>query len=329
MHPLNNGSQVENVPALKPRVGTAGYFSESNESGSPSYPGQDWFNAVIREFQTALAASGVAFDPDKFDHLQKMITNASNGVRNLFEANQNFNVEGADGTLTSSEQTFTDGQEFSYGWFVTDGPDLVDVKIVDGEVTAASGKVQRAYPKDPAGLLTAANVYGSITAKNGERVYADTLLTNGLEVTEDASKIYLTIDFGVYVDGVAIVGLASARGVVSGISDVESMRGIPITLAENSLGWGNGSVIQIPDVSSFDFLIIKFSPILPTLQDQKIIKVTDYLNPIRVSLVDWYNRTGDSTTLRVAGQNATQFTVESVNVGSVSSTLKGVYGVKL
>ncbi|MFA0157067.1 hypothetical protein [Vibrio sp. 10N.261.46.A3] len=73
MHYLNNGSQVENVPPLKPRVGTAGYFSESNDNGAPSYPGQDWFNAVIREFQTALSAKGVAFDPDKFDHLQKLL----------------------------------------------------------------------------------------------------------------------------------------------------------------------------------------------------------------------------------------------------------------
>ncbi|WP_135380992.1 hypothetical protein [Vibrio tasmaniensis] len=73
MHYLNNGSQVENVPPLKPRVGLGGYFTESNDDGSPSYPGQDWFNAVIREFQTALTAKGVAFDPDKFDHLQKLL----------------------------------------------------------------------------------------------------------------------------------------------------------------------------------------------------------------------------------------------------------------
>ncbi|TKF30797.1 hypothetical protein FCV50_13400 [Vibrio kanaloae] len=73
MHYLNNGSQVENVPPLKPRVGTRGYFTENNDDGSPSYPGQDWFNAVIREFQTALTAKGVAFDPDKFDHLQKLL----------------------------------------------------------------------------------------------------------------------------------------------------------------------------------------------------------------------------------------------------------------
>lgn len=72
MHPLNNGSQVENPPALKPRVGTPGYFSESNDNGSPSYPGQDWFNAVIREFQTALSDNGITFDANKYDHLSKM-----------------------------------------------------------------------------------------------------------------------------------------------------------------------------------------------------------------------------------------------------------------
>lgn len=78
MHPLNNGSQVENVPALKPRVGTPGYFSESNDNGAPSYPGQDWFNAVIREFQGALIAEGVTFNPDNFDHLQLLLSASAN-----------------------------------------------------------------------------------------------------------------------------------------------------------------------------------------------------------------------------------------------------------
>ena len=224
MHPLNNGSQVENIPAIKPRVGTAGYFSESNDGGSPSYPGHDWFNAVIREFQAALSASGVAFDPDKFDHLSKMITNASNGVRNLFEANQNFNVEGEDGHLTNLNQTFTDGQEFSYGWKVVGGTDLVDVKAVDGEVTALSGKIQRAYSKDPSGLLTAETVYGSVTAKSGAQTYADTLLTNGIEVSEDASYIYLTIDFGIYSAGVSIGAISDTYGAVFPISNNHSER---------------------------------------------------------------------------------------------------------
>ncbi|MCW8336630.1 hypothetical protein MD483_22745, partial [Vibrio sp. DBSS07] len=78
MHPLNNGSQVENVPALKPRVGTPGYFSESNDNGAPSYPGQDWFNAVIQEFQTVLNDAGIDFDPAKFDHLSQAFSGKAN-----------------------------------------------------------------------------------------------------------------------------------------------------------------------------------------------------------------------------------------------------------
>ncbi|MGF1708420.1 phage tail protein [Enterovibrio baiacu] len=73
MHLLNNGSQVEQIPATKSREGIGGYFSESNENNAPSYPGADWFNAVIREFQTALTRYGVPFDPDNFDHLSRLI----------------------------------------------------------------------------------------------------------------------------------------------------------------------------------------------------------------------------------------------------------------
>ncbi|WP_133151939.1 phage tail protein, partial [Enterovibrio norvegicus] len=73
MHLLNNGSQVEQIPATKSREGIGGFFSESNENNAPSYPGADWFNAVIREFQTALTRYGVPFDPDNFDHLSRLI----------------------------------------------------------------------------------------------------------------------------------------------------------------------------------------------------------------------------------------------------------------
>ncbi|WP_133151924.1 phage tail protein, partial [Enterovibrio norvegicus] len=73
MHLLNNGSQVEQIPDTKTREGIGGYFSESNENNAPSYPGADWFNAVIREFQTALTRYGVPFDPDNFDHLSRLI----------------------------------------------------------------------------------------------------------------------------------------------------------------------------------------------------------------------------------------------------------------
>lgn len=77
MHPLNNGSQVTTAPTPKNRIGSPGYFTESNEDGSPSYPGANWFNAVIKEFQNALSSSGVAFNPDKFDHFSNML--AANG----------------------------------------------------------------------------------------------------------------------------------------------------------------------------------------------------------------------------------------------------------
>lgn len=77
MHFLQNGSQVSTVPPTKPRTGAPGYFTESGVGNRPSYPGQDWFNAVIREFQGALSANGVAFDPEKFDHLTKLL--AGNG----------------------------------------------------------------------------------------------------------------------------------------------------------------------------------------------------------------------------------------------------------
>lgn len=77
MHYLQNGSQVSPVPETKPRTGTPGFFTESGVDNRPSYPGQDWFNAVIREFQGALSANGVTFDPEKYDHLTKLL--AGNG----------------------------------------------------------------------------------------------------------------------------------------------------------------------------------------------------------------------------------------------------------
>ncbi|NOI14847.1 hypothetical protein [Vibrio hepatarius] len=78
MHPLQNGSQVDNRPARKPTQGTAGYFSESNEQGAPSYPGQDYFNDQIEEFENALAVMGIPFVPGDTDHLAKMFAAVKN-----------------------------------------------------------------------------------------------------------------------------------------------------------------------------------------------------------------------------------------------------------
>lgn len=71
MHPLQNGSQATVRPAQKPLSGTPGWFTESGDNNVPSYPGADWFNHVIAEFQNMLAATGVDFDPNDDDHLAK------------------------------------------------------------------------------------------------------------------------------------------------------------------------------------------------------------------------------------------------------------------
>ncbi|WP_446444465.1 hypothetical protein [Shewanella sp. 1180_01] len=81
MHPLHNGSQAEQRPANKPRTGLAGWFTESGENNVPSYPGADWFNHVIAEFQNALSAAGVVFDSES----DKNLANAFNNLALSYE----------------------------------------------------------------------------------------------------------------------------------------------------------------------------------------------------------------------------------------------------
>ncbi|EGR2024056.1 hypothetical protein DYB89_03150 [Vibrio cholerae] len=77
MHKLQNGSQVSARPQRKPLVGLGGYFSESNDQGAPSYPGQDWFNDCIEEFLNALAAAGIEYEHGRLDHLARMISGSN------------------------------------------------------------------------------------------------------------------------------------------------------------------------------------------------------------------------------------------------------------
>ncbi|ELJ8738996.1 hypothetical protein RUK91_003092, partial [Vibrio cholerae] len=71
MHKLQNGSQVSERPQRKPLVGLGGYFSESNDQGAPSYPGQDWFNDCTDEFINALDEMGITYDQEQLDHLAR------------------------------------------------------------------------------------------------------------------------------------------------------------------------------------------------------------------------------------------------------------------
>lgn len=75
MHPLQNGSQDTNRPPRKPLSGLPGWFTESGDNNVPSYPGADWFNHVIAEFQNMLTSQGIAFDPENDDHLTQALIN--------------------------------------------------------------------------------------------------------------------------------------------------------------------------------------------------------------------------------------------------------------
>lgn len=87
MHPLRNGSQTTVRPANKPLVGSPGYFTESGDNNAPSYPGADWFNHVIDEFQNALLEMGITFNPENDEHLKLAFTLLKGYINNV-EDNQ-------------------------------------------------------------------------------------------------------------------------------------------------------------------------------------------------------------------------------------------------
>jgi len=84
MHPLQNGTQVPDMPDAPNPIGDAGYMTEE---GNPSVPGAHYFNAQIKEFENALAAAGVTFDRTKFDHLAKVF---EKGSENFFKKHMLF-----------------------------------------------------------------------------------------------------------------------------------------------------------------------------------------------------------------------------------------------
>jgi len=74
MHKLRNGSQATERPAAKPVSGSPGWFTESGDDNKPSFPGADWFNHNIAEFQNALAEMGIPFNPDSELNLASLVT---------------------------------------------------------------------------------------------------------------------------------------------------------------------------------------------------------------------------------------------------------------
>uniref|UniRef100_UPI003F58640D hypothetical protein n=1 Tax=Vibrio cholerae TaxID=666 RepID=UPI003F58640D len=102
------------------------------------------------------------------------------------------------------------------------------------------GRFSNLTNKDPALLLDADDLYGSVISKSGTQTFADTLEESGIQVSQDDSKIYFTIDFSVYQNGVSIVGLSTIPGKILPISDDDSIRlsGGMITVWSGSLSSG-------------------------------------------------------------------------------------------
>ncbi|MEZ9998465.1 hypothetical protein AB4428_09205 [Vibrio lentus] len=198
MHPLNNGSQVENVPALKPRVGTAGYFSENNDNGAPSYPGQDWFNAVIREFQTAATDGGITFDPDRFDHLSRFIQ--SLGTNAVYDGLVGFVLPDSTMQVSPDRAFLADGAEYNRAdypklWNKVNGTAMLVSQLLinaDPETYAANygdGDGSTTFTLPNYGLrphLAAAGVFGAVGSTVEDHIQNITGTTTGMDINRDS-----------------------------------------------------------------------------------------------------------------------------------------------
>ncbi|EOW9271469.1 TPA: hypothetical protein AB5C86_001932 [Vibrio cholerae] len=169
MHKLQNGSQVSVRPARKTQLGSAGYFSESNDSASPSYPGQDFFNDQIDEFENALAGGGIAYDHLRVDHLARLFAQKANAA-DAFVSSKLFDksISGEPAFFAPSNQIMA-----SCAIVVSVGGELI--KFSEGSVAATpamSAGVDYAIYATADGLIVSSNftVPDGYTAENSRRI---------------------------------------------------------------------------------------------------------------------------------------------------------------
>ncbi len=179
-----------------------GYYSILAGSGSQQEPALFFYHSVQNEWCTVL-------------------THKTLYVENLLKGNQNWNVEGNDGELTTSPQNFAAGQEFSHGWFCDSDVQGIYLDADTSAVHATAGTIFREYP-----LPTVAGLYASVTDPTGVQTYADALETNGIRLAVDQAtgQVRLSIDLSVYTSGIKIAGLSYGRGLIPVISDDDSER---------------------------------------------------------------------------------------------------------
>ena len=145
-------------------------------------------------------------------------------VESITKGNQNLNIAGVDGSITSSPQNFTAGQEFSFGWKVRAASSLVGIVKTDGDITATSGQIELIIPQDEADLINEDDSHFSVTNKAGLQTYAKGLTKNGLEIDSHTTpgSVKLLIDFTVYTGKFAFFGVSNKRGQIQPVNDKSS-----------------------------------------------------------------------------------------------------------
>jgi len=131
------------------------------------------------------------------------------------------------GTLTS----YAIGNEMAFGWVVTE--EVVNgTKDGDGNVTAASGKVRYAINKDEKGLIGVEQLFGSVMQSDGAnltQVYAD---GSGITLGEDATTVWLEIDFSQSTGFFYVAGISEQRGRIEAlpVNEIRRLSLVPIYL---------------------------------------------------------------------------------------------------
>lgn len=200
-------------------------FVDDDGTGNPvSYP----INAIVRytddKYYQAIVNGTTDSDPSASSEFQEW-PSLSNFADNLIKGNQNWNLHGSDITLTTTPQDVLAGEEFTLGWSANGGKIADATRSASGIFTANSGTstgtARYTYPKDKNGLITASTVKFYVDDGLGNQTLATG--SNGLTVTDDASNVYLDIDFTVYTSGVGFVGISLFEGIIPAINDEESL----------------------------------------------------------------------------------------------------------
>lgn len=215
-------------------------FVADDGTGSPvAYPIYGIVRYTDNKYYQAIVDGTTATDPSSSPEFQEWL-GGRDQAENLIKANQNWNVSGNDITLTTTPQDVLSGEEFTLGWSANGGTITDAARSASGIFTANSGTstgtARYTYPKDLNGLITASTVKFIVDDGLGNQTLATG--SNGLTVTDDATNVYLDIDFTVYTSGVGFVGISTDNGFIAPINDETSLIFATPTLLKRQ-GWVN------------------------------------------------------------------------------------------